>query len=413
MTSLHLAVLSLVRHRFSTLISVLAIGMAVACSGVLLRLYRISEARFSVLGRGGDAIIGAKGDGIEILLGCLNAEGDYPGFLPHQLFQSLKSRQTVQHADGALTTPFEIQSIIPFVYFGKYEKFRVVGTDESFLRRPRREDALRLTEGGWSRSTGQIVLGSAVARSGNIKVGDRIDVDPWIGRETISAGIPMEVTGILHPTRSTWDRLLYSTVAQAHEVFSTHLDSLSDRSIWGSDVLHYFLVYLSPGDFSALESLVNRRTVGQFIRVEEQKERLKEVTGVGKKLGLFVTVVVIFLGGLSVCSMLVTRFEGMSLQLAVLRALGYTRKEISRWLIWEGFLLGVLGVFAGMLMDFLALPLLRGYLGGALPPPDLVKSSVLDSWIIWQVALLSTVASVFVPVIRLSRQDAHRLLKGL
>src|SRR5690606_16596367 len=118
----------------------------------------------------------------------------------------------------------------------------------------------------------------------------------------------------------------------------------ADRSIWASDVLSYFLVYLRPSGFAPLEALVNRRTVGQIVNVDEQKERLREISGVGKSIGLFVTGFVILLGGLSVCSMLVTRFEGMSLQLAILRALGYTKREISRWLMWEGFSLGVMGV---------------------------------------------------------------------
>lgn len=116
MSSLKLAYLSLSRHLFSTVISIIAIALSVACACILLRLYQISESRFSSLGNGGDAIVGAKSGGIEILLNSLNAEGKYPDFLPYSLFQSLRNEQAITHGDGVITKPSYIQSIIPFIY---------------------------------------------------------------------------------------------------------------------------------------------------------------------------------------------------------------------------------------------------------------------------------------------------------
>ena len=111
--------------------------MSVACGGILLRLYQLSESRFSSLGRGGDAVVGAKAGGIEILLGSLNGEGAFPGFLPYKLFESLRAQQKVQFEDGQTSQPNYIRAIIPFVYFAHYNGARVVGTDEVFFKRPR------------------------------------------------------------------------------------------------------------------------------------------------------------------------------------------------------------------------------------------------------------------------------------
>ena len=330
MTPFKLARLSLSRHRFSTVITVIAIGLSVACGGILLRLHQLSESRFSALANGGDAIVGAKAGGIEILLGSLNGEGDFPDFLPHKLFESLRAEQAVTHGDGVTTRPSYIESIVPFVYFGKFYEYRVVGTDDSFYRRERVDVSPILIDGKWFSQSGEVALGAAVAKAKKVRIGDRIQVRPWMGGNALSSEIDLKVVGVLRPTGTQWDRTLFSSVNQAHKVFEQNLSTIASRSIWGSAVLHYFLVYLNPGGFAPLEALVNRRTVGQVVQVEEQKERLREISGVGKSVGLFVTAFVILLGGLSVCSMLVTRFEGMSLQLAVLRALGYTKKEISR-----------------------------------------------------------------------------------
>lgn len=150
-----------------------------------------------------------------------------------------------------------------------------------------------------------------------------------------------------------------------------------------------------------------------MIDIPFEQARLKEISGVGKSVGFFVMLFMILLGGLAVCSMLVTRFEGMTVQLAVLRAIGYTKKEISSWLIWEGILLGVLGVLIGFLIDATIFPFLRSALGSALPPADLVASSSIQSYPIWLMAMLATIFSVVVPVVKMSSQDIHSSLKGL
>ncbi len=418
MTPLKLALLSLSRHRFATAITVAAIGMSVACGGILLRLHRLSESRFSTMGHGGDAIVGAKAGGIEILLGSLNGEGEFPGFLPYKLFESLRAEQTVTHADGAVTRPSYIEAVVPFVYFARYGDYRVVGTDDTFYRRARPGESLVLSSGAWFSAPGEVVLGASVARAKGVQVGDAIRAVPWTGGRLESPGIDLpeielRVVGVLTATGGQWDRALFASFAQAHQVFERRSASIAERSIWGPRVLHYFLVYLRPGGFAPLEDLINKRTVGQAVGVEEQKERLRDLSGVGKSVGLFVTAFVILLGGLAVCAMLVTRFEGLSVQIAVLRAIGYTRRELSKWLVWEGFLLGVMGVALGSALDFAGFPALRSLLGPALPPSDPFAGSLFDSAPIWAAAVAATVASVFVPIARMSRQDAHDSLKGL
>ena len=413
MTPFKLAKLSLARHRLSTIISVCSIGLGIAICGILLRLYQVSDARFSLLGNGGDAIVAAKAGGIEIVLNALNAEGRYPEFLPYALFKSLKTKQAVRHGDQTRTYPSYILSITPFVYFGKFKNYRAVGTDESFFYRYNPKENLNFSSGDWSDYHNNVVLGSTIAQSMNLKVDDTIEIQTWIGDDAINSKVSFKVSGILASTQSTWDRTIFSSVKSAHNIFESKLSKVSERSIWGPNVLHYFLVNLKPNSFSSFESLINKRTVGQIVDIQEQQERLRELSGVGKSLGLFVTIFVLFLGGLSITSMLVTRFEGMSLQLAVLRAIGYTKIEISKSLAWEGFLLGTLGVVVGALIDLTAFPIIRILLGDALPPSEMVDSSIFQSSVIWIIAIIATISSVFVPMAKIAKQDAHALLRGM
>lgn len=412
MTSFKLAWLSVMRHRFSTILTVTAIALSVACAGILLRLYDLSESRFSNIGDGGDAIVGAKAGGIEILLGSLNGEGDFPEFLPYKLFESLKAEQAVTHGDGVVTKPTYIESVTPFLYFGKYENYRVVGTDETFFRKTHIENSLPLRDGHIFSTPQEAVIGAGVAAAKKLKIGDMIGVHPWVGN-ILPTIVDLKISGILLPTNSYWDHVIFSTVAQGQAVLQQEPAALAAKSIWGNQVLHYFLIDLRPGGFAELSSLINRRTVGQAVNIQEQKMRLREISGLGKNVGLFVTAFVILLGGLSVCSLLVTRFEGMSMQIAVLRALGYSRTQLARWLVWEGFLFGLMGVFFGASLDWLGLPLLRLLLGTSLPSADLAPSSLLESSPIWLITLVATVAAVFLPMMKVYQQDVHDSLRGL
>jgi putative ABC transport system permease protein len=409
MTPRRLALLSLQRRRLPTLITVLSIAISVACSGILLRLYHLSASRFDSLGRGWQAVVGAKAGGIEIMLNALNGEGPYPDFLPSVLYDSLHSAQTVHFEDGHQSTPEYLRSIAPIVYFGKWHEYRAIGTNEDFLRGLGDSP---LAAGQWANAPGQIVLGSQIAKLAGVQVGDSLSLQAWVGDHLGRAELSLKVVGVLQPTASVWDRSLFSTVAQAQVVIAEQRAELAGRSIWNEHVLQYFLINLQPGGFAPLEALINKRTVGQAVLVDSEKTKLEQLTGAGKSIGLFVSVFIILLSSLSVSAMLITRFEGMSVQLAVLRAIGYARGEIARWLLWEGFLLGLAGCALGALLDGLGFPILRALLNGALPPVELVSSSLSESAVVWLVAVVATTLAIFVPLIRLYRQDVHQALKN-
>ncbi len=412
MSSFRLAVLNLVRHRLSTTVALLSIALSVACAGVLLRLYELSGSRFSSLAHGGQVIVGAKAGGLELLLGALNAEGNYPGVIPLVLYQSLKAGSSVQFSDGVQEKTNYLQAVIPLLYFAKYEGFRVIGTDEGFVTRPDSQDSMSFSQGGWADTAGKVVLGAFVAQAKGLKVGDSIVVDRWNGiPEDSRTTISLQVSGIFQPTGTVWDNALFSNLDEARKSFDT--PAFLAHSIWKNAVVNYFLIYVDKEAFPKVENLINRRTVAQAVWVPDEIARLKELTGTGRRLGFLMTVLILVLGGLGVTAMMVTRFEGLSVQLAVLRAIGYGRNSIAGWLIWEGILLGLAASLLGAILDGTTFPCIRDLLGAALPPAQMVRSSLAASAPVWLVAILATVCAVFIPLIRLYGQDIHKSLKGL
>jgi putative ABC transport system permease protein len=407
MTPFRLAVLSLTRQRVSSLIAILAIATSVATSGLLFRLYLVSNSRFSTLATGYDAVIGAKAGGIEILLNSLNGEGPFPDFVPAKLYESLKSHEAIQFGDGTFFQPSYLKSVVPVIWAANFHGHRVLGTTPEFLARPDGE-ALQMSEGRWVQGAGEVVVGAAAATSEGLHLADTVSVLPALATEN-SPGVELKIVGFLAERNMAWDQMLFTDVPTAQKILGQV--RLGDRSIWGNEVLHYYLVNLDEHGLAPLKALINRRTVAQVVSVPEETQRLKDLTGTGQALGLFVCGFILLLGSLSVVSMLVARFDGMSGQIAVVRALGYRTSAIARWLLWEGFLLGVTACCVGGLIDGLAFPVLRRLLGAALPGADMVSCPLYNSGWVWLAAILATTLSVSIPILRMARQNVHRALQ--
>jgi putative ABC transport system permease protein len=357
-------------------------------------------------------VIGAKSGGIDILLGSLNLEGSYPGFIPYKLYASLVHKQTLKFEDGAVAESSYIKSVIPFLYFGKYKSYRAVATDESFLNRPFAEDSLSLKEGRWvATDANEVVVGFNIAQQEKIHLGDTLLVDSWTSDgEQSTGGISLKVVGILQPSHKAWDNGLYSSLNVGWAVLKNK--DLSQQSIWKEEVLNYFLIYLEPKGLLPLENLINRRTVAQVISAKAEVKKLEDLTGTGQNLGLLVSVMIVCLGAIGVMAMMVTRFDAMSTQLAVLRAMGYEKKEIRSWLLWEGTLLGLGACAVGALLDLITFPIVRNLLGSALPPSEFVSIPIWQSSPVWIAATIGTISAIFIPLYRLYHQDVHSALRA-
>ena len=420
MNSFQLAWLNLSRKALPSLMALFAIAISVGCGGILLRLFTLSSARFAELAPGGDAVVGPKSSGIDIILGALNLEGAYPDFIPVNLYQSLKHMEKVAFEDGAASEPTYVNAVIPFLYFGKVQTFRVIGTDEGFIHRPVEKDNPKLSDGQWFQAPGEVVIGARVRDTLRLKIGDSLQVTPWTTQTATEKNIdpfPMKIAGILASQSSSIDRGIYANFKDGQEIIGLwqrqQSPSLQEASIWKSNVLNYFLVYLKPGGMEKLSNVINKRTVAQVVQVQDEVEKLHQLTGTGRKLGVFMTGLILMLSWLAVAAMMITRFDAMQMQIAVLRALGYSRHALRNWLIWEGLILGVGASLIGALFDAVVFPWVRGELGPSLPAESIVASSLLNSAPIWICTVIATVFAVFMPLAMIYRKDVHRSLKGM
>lgn len=407
MTPFRLALLNLFRRPIPTWIAIFSIALAVACSGILLKLDLLSQSRFQTLANEGQSIVGAKAGQIEILLGAMNLEADDPDFLPSHLFDSIKSQENVQFADGVNSNPSKlVKGGVPFLFFAKLGPYKVVGTSPDFIHRPIPPDSPKVAEGIWAEKLGDVVLGSRVASEMHLHIGDHIV--PQVAYGAVNVPVELQVVGLLKPTDRIWDFGLFTSVEQAQLALSQI--NLGEKSIWGTQVLNYFLLYHDPQSLAPLQALVNKRTVAQIVPLKEALQRLQTLTGTGQTFGFMMTLLILFLASSCVSAMMITRFDAMIVQLGILRAIGYKKSELSQWLAWEGLILGSCACLIGGVLDFVLFPWFRT-ISGLEIPISISNPSIASLWI-WIAALSATMLAVLIPLIRLYRQDVHEALKG-
>lgn len=142
--------------------------------------------------------------------------------------------------------------------------------------------------------------------------------------------------------------------------------------------LHYILAYTRPGGCGPLASVVNRRSMAELISVPQQRANFEELTSTGIRFGLLMASLILLLSSLSVAGVMISRFDGLKMQVAVLRAPGFTKQAIARWLLFEGAKIGLASCSPGGSADLIALPVVRALLGSSLPSSEIVLSHLLQ-----------------------------------
>jgi putative ABC transport system permease protein len=411
MSPAKIAYLHLVRRKFSSLIVLAGIVLAVATSGILLRLYSLSNQRFTTLIHSGDAIVGAKSGALDLLLGMLNFEGDYPEYIPSNLYTTLKNQESIHFEDKATVAPNFIRAVFPFALVGKVSDFRVYTTSTDFFNF-KEKDLPEIVSGGAPTAASQVAVGAEVAARLKVQVGDTLPARVWVGGEPFNENSQtLKVVGIFKETHKAWDRIALANWDTAEKIFNENV--MLFRTPWGTNVMNFMLIYLHDGGFAHLDSLINRRTVAQMVSVGGAYAKLEELTGTGKELGLLVAAIILLLGFSSVASMMVGRFESMNVQLAVLRALGYSKNDLVKVLLYETLYLALTACLVGAFLDATIFPWLRSLLGANLPGEDIISMSIWTSWPVWVAVITGNLLSVLYPIWRISKQNIHTSLRSI
>jgi len=327
---------SLRQHALSTLVT--AGGIALA-AGLLLTVWVVktqAQAVFAATNSGYDAVLGARGSKLQLVLNAIFHLEASPGNLNPQDLDAVRR--------NPMTGP-AIKAAVPIAVGDNYRGWRIVGTTPQFF------DVEYLPGRKYAFAAGQLfkedareaVVGSFTARQLDWKVGDTFSpyhglaFDPRAQHEEV-----FTVAGILAPTNSPVDRVIWIPL-KGVQTMGGH----DPRA--AADVSAVLIQLRAPTAGLMLDTMINK-----------QGNRLTFAYPIGaivadlfNKIGWFdrvLTLIAWLVAVVAAGSVLVGIYSSMSARardLAILRALGARRRTVFGAVIGEAAAIGLLGSLAG------------------------------------------------------------------
>ncbi len=378
-------------------LSLLALGLG-AISFLLLVNHQLERAVQRDLA-GIDAVVGAKGSPIQLILSGVFHIDAPPGNIAFADVQTLQKHP-------------QVKTLIPLSLGDNLQGFRIVGTTHDYAAHYNAQLA-----GGalWSQPM-QAVLGAQVARATGLALGQAFEGAHGLGAGGHRHGeLPYQVVGVLQPCACVLDRLVLTateSVWQVHEK-ATALDEEDQQALEADrEVTLALIQYHSPLAAVSFPRFVNTTTSMQAAAPAVEVARLMQMLGVGTQVLQGFAYVLLAVAALSVCMALANAVRERQADLALMRMLGAPRSKVAGLVLAEALILAVLGVGFGLLLGH-GLTALLGYLLQA------QKSIALGGWVWlpqewWVVALALVVAVIAaaVPLWRAYQTDALSVLNA-
>ncbi|MBM3873382.1 MAG: FtsX-like permease family protein [Verrucomicrobia bacterium] len=328
---------SLRQHALSTLVTAGSIALAVGLLMVVWMVKAQSQRAFVETSTGFDAVLGARGSRLQLVLNAIFHLEASPGNISSADFEQIRRHPAVKAA-------------IPLAVGDNYRGYRIVGTLEDLFTKveysPGRRYAVQPGGRVFAGAAHEALVGSFAAERLGLRLGDTFQ--PYHGLVFDPANQHEEtytVVGILEPTNTPADRVLWIPLAGIQNM-------KGHDPKFATDLSAVLLQLRTPQAGFMLDMMYNR-----------QGNRLTFAYPVGAiiadlfgKIGWFdrvlalVAYLVAFVAAGSVLASIYASMSARRRDLAILRALGARRHTIFTAVVAEAAVIGALGALAGSIV---------------------------------------------------------------
>jgi putative ABC transport system permease protein len=378
----------------------LTLGLA-AITLVLLTRAQLDRAFERDLA-GIDAVVGAKGSPLQLILSGVFHLDVPPGNIP------LREAQ-------ALAKDARVAQLIPLSLGDSYRGFRIVGTTHDY---PAHYGA-QLAQGRLWQQPMEVVLGHQAAQATGLQPGQFFAGAHGLadsGDAGTHAAHPYAVSGVLAPCGCVLDRLLLTATESVWEVHEVAHGQDADHDKAHEDepreITLALVRYRSPLAAATFPRHVNSTTNLQAAAPALEITRLLRMVGVGADVLRGFAAVLLLTAGLSVFIALWSAVRERRDDLALLRMLGAPPSRLAALLLCEALWLAGLATLLGLLGGHLLTGLLGYLLAGE-------HSLPVSGWLwltgeLWVPTLALAVAalSALLPALGAYRVEAGQLLNS-
>ena len=329
--------------RQNLLTSLVAIFTVSLSGGLFLGAWKTKQSvnlAFAQSAAGFDAVLGARGSQLQLVLNALFHIENSPGNLDWEQYETIRKHPGVSEA-------------YPFALGDNYLGYRIVGTTpDLFLQhqwKPGKNFQVHLPGRIFSEAAKEAIVGAQVAEEIGLKIGDRFH--PYHGLEynpeTKHADIYL-VVGILESTGTPVDQVIWIPLKgvqmmEGHDPSASNSISGVLLNLKGSSGLALDVKYNKQGDQATLAWPVPAILSSFFNRFAWLENTIAG-------LALLMAIV----GGLIILVTLRSTMHERRREFAVLRCMGASRAVVTGSILWQSILICLMGAL-GSLVVFLVL----------------------------------------------------------
>jgi putative ABC transport system permease protein len=423
----------------ASFLTALSMALGVAAVIVVLVIHRVAVEQFKQDAQGYHFIVGGTGGRTQLVLSTVY-HLDKPLYpISYQYYRKF--------IDGEYA-PYT-KAVVPYclgdAFVSGDRKFRVIGTTPDLF------DKLIYRDGkGYQFAEGrnferdkffEAVVGSAVAKQSNLKLGDTFNPTHGLGGEG-DKHREFKIVGILEPTQTANDRALFVNMEGFYLLEGHALTAKPDAE--GSaaattpepgaptvgydndgnevqplpeaqrEVTSLLVLANDPMSSFALSTTINKSGDGnQAVPPAEVVEGLLEnIVGPVQVVLLVLTTLIVLVAAIGILVSIYNSMADRAHDIAVMRALGASRASVQTIVLLEAVLLAVLGGLAGMVLGHLmvgiASPFVERRTGVAL---DMLAFTPLEFMVIPSLVILAILAGIL-PAITAYRTDVAKALSG-
>ncbi|MGH8760811.1 MAG: ABC transporter permease, partial [Burkholderiales bacterium] len=355
---LALAVKSLRNRKFTAVLTVLSIALAVMLLLGVERLRSESRESFAATISGTDLVVGARSSPVHLLLYAVFHIGNATNNLRWDSYRAIAARP-------------EVAWTIPLALGDSHRGYRVLGTTPDYLERLRfgRDRRLVLAQGKRFVDERDAVLGADVDEALGYKLGDSIVIAHGAGDVSFSLHVdhPFRVVGVLKRSGTPVDRTVHVTLegmdAVHAEAAEDAFDPLAAATRAGADehehhaekkterAITAFLVGLKSRSAAlSMQRLVNEYSGEPLTAILPGATLLEvwEIVGAAEKTLFAVSALVVVVGLAGMLVALLTSLSERRREMAVLRSVGGRPMHIFGLILGEAAFLTLLGIALGV-----------------------------------------------------------------
>lgn len=347
---------SLRRHAFATAVTIFAAALA---SGLVMAVFAIqsqSERAFKGGNVGFDAVLGARGSKLQLVLNSVFHLDESPGNIPWAVYTRLKIDPTIRLA-------------IPYAVGDNYRGFRIVGTTPDLFDGYRYDNNQSLAFAGKGRAFDpdlrEAVIGSFVAEQTGLRYGDHfhpshgISFDDEDGDEDHHAhDEEYVVVGVLEPTNSPIDRVVWIPIEGVFrmgghvlrgegEVFvPKHGEAIPDEH---KEVSAIMLKFVTPTVGVELDNVINKEGKEFTLAwpIATVMTKFFEKFGWITRVLLLVAYLVVAVSACAILAAVYNTINERRREFAILRAIGARKSIVFSAIVVESATIAACGALVG------------------------------------------------------------------